>query len=111
VELAVPHAEVGELAGDRLGEGRGGRAARVGQGRRDHVEAHLRLVALCQGSLEGITAGVDGLELGARSSAARQQLLEARGAVSPPQVGDAVEPLLHLGGSRRVGVEGVGEAP
>src|SRR4029079_7554693 len=95
VELALPHAEIDELARDRLRERLRRDATSIRERIARGAERSLGGLALGESTLQRVAAGAGTLELLHGGRAALEQLVQARGPVTPLCVGDAVQPLLH----------------
>src|SRR5579862_1532105 len=95
-ELAVAHADVVQLGGDRLGERGGGRDALGAQPIRQLLDVRLRRLDRGGRAGDRIGAPVERGELLARGLGAFQQLLVRRRAEPPLRLGDPIEARLEL---------------
>ena len=108
MELALPHAEAGELARDRRGE-RPAAALRAAAAIAS-ATASNRACAAAESrarALQRVAAGVEPLQLGLGAAAALEQLVVGSQREAALRVGDAIEPRLHLLEPAGIGVEGL----
>src|SRR5581483_3643162 len=104
-ELALAHADVAELGGDRVRERRRGGVPLRAQLEGERAHSGLGRTEGGRRSLGRVDSAVERRQLVARRRGPVEQLLVGLAAVPPPRLGDLVEARLHLLESPRLGLE------